>query len=249
MRTMLSFILVVILGGCIQIEPEDINEQPVAHFLVKRYIYEAGEKIAFQNRSINAENYNWNFGDGETSEHENPVKSYQLPESKHYDDFVVTLTAENSEGVTDAFSETLYIGKRQLSSIIIERITFTDSTGNKLEEDDLLDLYLYFGLQSNPESHAIGNSRSTTTRDNISHDAFPLVFNFPEQSAYILRDTTMFLEIYEDDGTIETNYKIASFEFNPTKQGKKSDDGRKGAFYLENECCKTAIEFSVKTGK
>lgn len=234
------------LTGCLEIEPEDVQKQPVAHFLVDRYIYETGEKIAFENRSINAESYHWEFGDGETAEAENPVKTYKLPEDKHYQEFVVTLTAENAEGSTNTFSETLHVGKRFLREIAVGSVTFTDSAGNNLEADNLLDIYLYFGHKGDKNSHSIAEKRSTTTRQNISQDAFPLIFSFPEQSAYILDNTTWFLEVYEDDGNVATNYRIAEFEFNPTQRGIKSSDGSEGYFTLENANCSMEIGFSVK---
>lgn len=237
----------VFLTECIEINPEDTNNQAVAHFILNRTIFEDGEKIAFQNRSINAESYKWEFGDGETSENENPVKAFHLPEGKHYNDYPVTLTATGTDGSTNAYSKTLHIGKRWLTSITLISISFTDSLGASLDSDNLLDLYLHYGLQSNPDSHAIAPGRSTPTRNNISQDAFPLIFNFPDQSNYIMEDTTWFLRIYEEDA--EETYKIADFAFNPHQKGSKTMDGTAGEFILENDNCTAKLGFIVKTSK
>ena len=62
--------------------------------------YDPSGKILFTNSSSGAENYLWNFGDGNTSTETNPVNNYQNPAN-----YLVTLIAENGFGCSDTASE------------------------------------------------------------------------------------------------------------------------------------------------
>ncbi|GLR16101.1 hypothetical protein GCM10007940_07160 [Portibacter lacus] len=66
-----------------------INDEPSASFTSNV----SGYEVTFDNNSLNANSYSWNFGDGETSATANPTHSYAAPGS--YD---VTLTATNNCG-------------------------------------------------------------------------------------------------------------------------------------------------------
>jgi PKD repeat protein len=77
---------------------------PVASFQ-----YEISEdnylEVSFTSYSQNAVSYSWNFGDGGTSNEENPTHTYAGEGT-----YNVTLTVQNSDGVTsDPFSETIEI--------------------------------------------------------------------------------------------------------------------------------------------
>ncbi len=62
--------------------------------------YDPDGKIIFTNTSSGAENYDWTFGDGNTSTETNPVNNYQNPAN-----YLVTLIAENEFGCSDTASE------------------------------------------------------------------------------------------------------------------------------------------------
>lgn len=59
--------------------------------------------IEFINISENANNYMWNFGDGNTSTEINPIKTYETGE------YTVTLKATNVSGASATFEDTVYI--------------------------------------------------------------------------------------------------------------------------------------------
>ena len=62
--------------------------------------YDPDGKIIFTNTSSGAENYDWDFGDGNTSTEANPINTYQSPAN-----YLVTLIAENEFGCSDTASE------------------------------------------------------------------------------------------------------------------------------------------------
>ena len=76
---------------------------PLANFL-----YEKSEdnflEVVFTNQSQNAVSYSWDFGDGQTSEEENPLHTYN--EAGQY---VVELTVENSIGELHSLSRSINI--------------------------------------------------------------------------------------------------------------------------------------------
>ncbi len=82
---------------------DDPAEDPIASFQ-----YEISEDnyltVIFMNFSQNAETYNWDFGDGNTSTEENPIHTYDGP-----GEYEVVLTATNSDGVSRSFSEIIEI--------------------------------------------------------------------------------------------------------------------------------------------
>ncbi len=80
-------------------------------------VTEAGT-VTFLNTSSRATRYAWAFGDGETSSEINPIKTY-VPGT-----FIVSLTASNSAGASNTFSDTLNI---IIKDKIKLPITFDDS--------------------------------------------------------------------------------------------------------------------------
>ncbi|TVQ93475.1 MAG: PKD domain-containing protein [Bacteroidetes bacterium] len=84
-------------------DDDPILEDPIATFQ-----YEISEdnwlEVIFTNFSSNATSYSWDFGDGNTSNEENPVHVYE--EADNYD---VTLTASNAAGVSASFTQTIEI--------------------------------------------------------------------------------------------------------------------------------------------
>ncbi len=89
------------LASCSKDDDEEPAADPVASFQ-----YEISEdnflEVSFMNFSQNAETYNWNFGDGNSSTEENPTHIYD--EEGNY---TVELIATNIDGVSRSFSEVI----------------------------------------------------------------------------------------------------------------------------------------------
>jgi PKD repeat protein len=94
-------LLLITFSSC-QKEREPAPE-PVASFQ-----YEISNnnylEVSFTSYSQNAVSFSWNFGDGGNSTEENPTHTYSGEGN-----YLVTLTVQNSDGVTSVFSETVQI--------------------------------------------------------------------------------------------------------------------------------------------
>lgn len=75
--------------------------------------------ILFDNKSTNATNYNWDFGDGTTSKEENPTKTYDIGGT-----YTVTLTANGEDG-SDQTSKKILVQKSAQSQLPNADFTFS----------------------------------------------------------------------------------------------------------------------------
>jgi gliding motility-associated-like protein len=58
-------------------KPVIVYAQPIANFILERDTYKFEEEVYLQNTSINANTYNWSFGDGNTSTDFSPTYQYK----------------------------------------------------------------------------------------------------------------------------------------------------------------------------
>ncbi|MFW5877799.1 MAG: PKD domain-containing protein [bacterium] len=72
------------------------TKDPFANFVADRKIVEVGEEVYFTNRSSDAVEYDWDFGDGYYSYNLNAVHSWDAPGR-----YTVTLTAYGPDGTLD----------------------------------------------------------------------------------------------------------------------------------------------------
>lgn len=91
-------------GGCsnsISLSPITVFPTPTAQFTWDyEDPFDPDGHILFSNLSQGAENYQWNFGDGNTSTETNPINNYQASGN-----YLIILFAENEFGCTDSVSE------------------------------------------------------------------------------------------------------------------------------------------------
>jgi len=98
--------------------------------------------ISFNNNSINADRYQWDFGDGRTSIQENPVMAFNT-----YGEFEITMVARmGSTSKSDTVRKQLTITPSRvfLDSIIVEQIPFVTSNGVSWDLASGPDFYLQF---------------------------------------------------------------------------------------------------------
>ena len=79
------------------------KDPPVALFTTAETSYKMNEPVVFVNQSVNAKDFAWDFGDGNTSSEENPTHAYATA-----GDFAVTLTS-NGSGGTDFITDSINI--------------------------------------------------------------------------------------------------------------------------------------------
>jgi len=110
LKLVLSIAMIAMLGMFTACEKDD---EPAADPYAD-FEYEVGQdnnlEVSFTNNSENAESYNWDFGDGQSSTEENPVHEYS--EGGTYE---VTLTATNADGVSTDVAKTLNLGSNKLA--------------------------------------------------------------------------------------------------------------------------------------
>ncbi len=79
--------------------------------------------VIMNNISINSTEFSWNFGDGTTSNAENPIHTYVT--SGH---FTVSLTTENENGCSDTYTKDIVVLEESLTEISDEYDEYTLST-------------------------------------------------------------------------------------------------------------------------
>ncbi|OWY19539.1 hypothetical protein B6N25_13980 [Sphingobacteriales bacterium TSM_CSS] len=91
---------------------------PVANFLASDENPPANAPVAFINSSSGAGTFNWDFGDGTTSDEENPEHAFAAPGT-----YTVTLTAIGCTGETNTYSTTITV--QELAGISVDPTSFT----------------------------------------------------------------------------------------------------------------------------
>lgn len=112
-QTLLIFFLLVFVSACKKenstptpVPAIAISPQPEAAFAVSTCFLKQGESVQFNNSSLHAENYLWDFGDGETSELVSPLHSYKTKGI-----YRVKLLTRNGEKTQEA-DTTIYYGMK-----------------------------------------------------------------------------------------------------------------------------------------
>jgi PKD repeat protein len=207
---------IFLLTGCDR--DEDLGPLPVVDFTVDRTFAEIAEIINFANAS-NIENgsaltYEWDFGDGTKSTNRAPAKAYSATGK-----FPVTLTAISADGQRVAKTDTITIGRRFLTSILIPQALLTKpnpSTQDGLpripwdEDGTGPDFIILFGRTRAADWDFVAGD--TPALNNVTQASLPLVFNFPN-SNYLLSDEPYDFIILERDGEEDLELVFAAFDF------------------------------------
>jgi hypothetical protein len=96
----------------------DISDQVIASFEEFNTLQygDNGAEVDFQNTSTGADSYVWQFGDGEESDLENPVHTYDFDFLVDFPDFQITLIASGAcTDTTSAAVSTFYVGVDELN--------------------------------------------------------------------------------------------------------------------------------------
>ncbi|QSE96430.1 immunoglobulin-like domain-containing protein [Fulvivirga lutea] len=142
--TIPAFAIIILFAGC---GDEDENlPQVIAGFNFE--LNENSGTVTFENTSENADSYLWDFGDETTSTDEEPTKTYGNGT------YIVNLTALNSAGASNTFSDTISVVVKKVVSL---PITFDDTSVN-------YEAYVFSGASfevvANPDESG-SNNKST----------------------------------------------------------------------------------------
>ncbi|MEQ9168141.1 MAG: PKD domain-containing protein, partial [Fulvivirga sp.] len=116
-RVAAVFTLMLFIAGC----ADDDENLPKVEANFTYTINENTGVVTFLNTTENANDYLWDFGDGQTSEEVSPVKKY------NNGTYTVTLAASNVAGGFGSFTDTLNIKINELVSL---PANFDDPTVN-----------------------------------------------------------------------------------------------------------------------
>ena len=90
------------------------TKTPVAEFSVDNDNPKTGEEVTFTNSTVDGVSYSWDFGDGETSDVENPTHTYES-----FGDYTATLTAySKKEKKTDEVTVTIDVDKNTTEMLV-----------------------------------------------------------------------------------------------------------------------------------
>jgi PKD repeat protein len=139
---------------------------PIAQFVKTQN--DAG--VSFQFSGSNADTYNWNFGDGNTSEVAEPTHTYSTGGQ-----YEVVLITKNSCGQDTATETLIVIISSATNTALDSKITVTPNPNNGFfninisnsEETYQVELMDIYGR--NIERMTINNNNSTTTQVDASH--------------------------------------------------------------------------------
>ncbi|MEX2370253.1 MAG: PKD domain-containing protein, partial [Bacteroidales bacterium] len=92
----ISAVLALILTGC--------NKDPVSNFAYSPASPNTGQNILFENLSLDAESYEWNFGDGNVTSVSDPVHTYMEGGS-----YTILLKAFGKRGGMDISTATINV--------------------------------------------------------------------------------------------------------------------------------------------
>jgi hypothetical protein len=96
-------VLLVMLTAITACEDDDTVNLPAPEARFTHTIDQETGTVTFINASENSESFNWDLGDGTSSNLISPVKTYPTGS------YTVVLTAENAEGETDTYEDDLFI--------------------------------------------------------------------------------------------------------------------------------------------
>jgi PKD repeat protein len=209
--------LAALVLGC---NKEDPLPLPNVNFTTDPEIIEVGRPVLFQNLTINASSYMWNFGDGQTSTEISPSITYD--ESGSY---TVTLIAFTDDNQSDSLSQDIDVGERVMTDLIINSISFVNGEGQDWDDPTGMpdstkypDFVLFLGPEDDPD-------RLISTfppLEDLAPFELPIGFSLnPGGDPYILTDEDWILEFYDFDGDDIENPQNQDFEvmeaitFNP----------------------------------
>ena len=125
MKNNLLLICGLALAGFLSACGDDELPKAVAAFEVDvDGVPEVGLPVMFDNLSTNADNYEWNFGDGDSSTAISPTHTYDQA-----GDYEVILTAITKDGQDTEISLVVSVGERVLTGYFINLFSFLNSNG------------------------------------------------------------------------------------------------------------------------
>ena len=201
---------------------------PTVDFQTDPVIVEVGKPVMFENLTINADNYQWDFGDGQTSTAISPTITYDAS-----DTYSVKLVAFTKDNQKDSAVQEIYVGQRVLKAISINSIAFYndkgedwDDAGSGPDSTKLPDFTVVLGPQND-----LNVGIATPILQDLAQFELPIGFQLnPGGDPFILTPETWDMTFLDFDGTDIDNPKNSDFEimaditFNPVSVSTSAVD-------------------------
>lgn len=119
---------VIFLSSCDKTDPLPISS---ADFKITSYAPEVNVPIQFENLSLNAASFTWDYGDGNfDSLVIDPMHTYEQPGS-----YSVIMTAYTADGQKTEAIKDISVGERYLTSMWLININMVDENGDPWDDD------------------------------------------------------------------------------------------------------------------
>ena len=204
----IGLLLIFVLSSCGLFR----QKEPNANFTVINSGCEAPCTVMFTNTSDNADTYEWDFGDGQTSSISSPEHYYETPGT-----YTITLTAFNESGSSTVSTPINITGDpvNPYYTFVLDRIdinAFPTMNGSQAWDPN------ESGSSQNPDifyqvEDVTGAIFGTSpTNSNVSTTSLPSVFYFP--TTQLTQRTVLHrLKFYDED--FNANELIGTVEFTP----------------------------------
>ena len=118
----------IFLSSCSETDPLPVSK---ADFKITSIAPEIDVPVQFENLSLNASSFVWDYGDGfKDSLVIDPSHVYSEP-----GDYVVMMTAYTEDGQTSESFQDIDVGQRYLTAMYLLNINMVDSLGNPWDDD------------------------------------------------------------------------------------------------------------------
>jgi len=231
-------LVVLLIGGImISCQEDETLLTPTALFDINEefndgdYRYaDLNVPLAFYNGSLNAVEFIWDFGDGTTSNVENPTHTFERT-----GDHIVKLTAISSDGVSSIEIKTIHISNRRIEKLFLRGMPLRkpdDSDYWDPAPDVWPDILFVYGEIG-------GDSVSIVQVGELKTNEIPAeIVIVRDAGGVFLSDTRWFLAVYDNDDPLSSfdgrDEQMFYTEFNPFEISSKTDFGESGTVVLSS---------------
>lgn len=189
----------VILSSCSKDEERPLPVS-TADFEVTSVFPEVHVPVTFENRSLNAAYYVWEYGDGDIDSASTISTShvYDIPGN-----YTVKLRAYNEDGVFEESQKVVYVGERFLTGLTLWSFPPTKPDGEPWDNGESgPDVVILLGPDADPSGELTIESPIIENLNDTEDPSTPIGFNIPFD--YVLQNEAYFASVLEVEVDPET---------------------------------------------
>ena len=215
--------------------PDDGNRiKPIANFEQDKFIIEEGDEVSFINLSKDAVSFQWDFGDGSTSELTNPKHIYT-----EIGEYPVRLIVTSSTGDRVATSATIKVGRRLAAIFLIWNIEFNRDNGDPWDSDGSgPDLIFSYGPNAENNATVINMGQNFRQEDlpfgDILNPLQQRLLTNEEWTVKLRENDPSFLDLNQSEEMVKFTINPVTMDSNIDNiEGQGSIVMRKGNYHIE----------------